>query len=140
MTKCGITKQRFTKSKQSKRFMHIWQKLLSGLPAAYYKLLIRQPNKKTIELNKYIDKSRSCIVPATTDVLTCNLCHCNVSQLVAASSVTSMPWNEKQQLFFSLFLRGGVPSPNFLKLFTILWKFYTTDNFYNFKVLYMTHL
>ena len=96
--------------------------------------------QKTIELNKYIDKSRSCIVPATTDVLTCSLCHCNVSQLVAASSVTSMPWNEKQQFFFSLFLRGGVPSPNFLKLFTILWKFYTTDNFYNFKVLYMTHL
>ena len=47
--------------------------------------------QKTIELNKYIDKSRSCIVPATTDVLACNLCHCNASQLVAASSVTSMP-------------------------------------------------
>ncbi len=43
--------------------------------------------------NKYIDKSRSCIVPATTDVLTCDLCHCNVSQLVAASSVPEMKSN-----------------------------------------------
>jgi len=43
-------------------------------------------------------------------------------------------------LFSSLFLRGGVPSPNFLKLFMILWKFYTADNFYDFQVLYMTYL
>ena len=71
--------------------------------------------QKTIELNKYIDKSRSCIVLAATGVLTCTLCHCNVAQLVAASSLRStfIFLQQKETILFSLFLRGGVPSPNF---------------------------
>ena len=58
----------------------------------------------------------------------------------ACSQFSFHSCNKRNKIFISLFLRGGVPSPNFLKFFTILWKLYTTDNFYAFKVLYMTYL
>ena len=40
--------------------------------------------------------------------------NCKSVELLYSHPVT------KETIFFSLFLRGGVPSPNFLKLFTIL--------------------
>ena len=70
----------------------------------------------------------------SNDVRSDTCLRCHIKYLYIRQPVT------KENNFFSLFLRGGVPSPNFLKLFTILWKFYTTDKFYDFKVLYMTYL
>ena len=48
--------------------------------------------------------------------------HGEVSYTTVLNEICLTPVTKEKQLFLSLFLRGGVPSPNFLKLFTILWK------------------